>query len=195
LRQRYQDIHAWPQGLPFGNPLFFIDQYGFKGTGHHIIPWELFDGKVSQAVQQLWDSAEARIFNESYKTHNGKSINGISHRLYNRLVKEELEKFLARNNTCLKKLTQSQAQEFLDYILRLSDSRISTFLNGIRAEAAEAALNATLKASLKGTVTTVLKVGGTVLGGIGLVLGELTDARAAGEGSMISDHINSMPKP
>jgi large repetitive protein len=177
----------------FNNPLQFIDQYGLKGTGHHIIPWGLFSGgQVSQEVHNFWDSDSARIFDEAYKGHNAGKINGISHYDYSQSVREELDKFMKAKRTCKKKLTLQQAKEFLDYLLRLpKNSRISMFLEGVKTDR-DAAIAAALK-NAKGKV----KVGGTALGVLGTVIDIIgfvdAEQRAKEHGvdvwtQMIADH-------
>jgi len=114
-------------------PINLFDLLGLKGIGHHIIPWHLFDGgKVADAVKTIWDSPAARIYDKAYKTHNAKSLKGVSHRLYNKLVKKELEAFLKVEKTCLKNLTTEQAIKFLKQIkYNPTNGAISLFNIGV----------------------------------------------------------------
>ncbi len=63
----------------------------------------------------------------------------MSHDAYNKFIKEELERFLKTENTCMAKLTPDQASRFLSKIKNMpSNSKISLFLKGIESEAAAA---------------------------------------------------------
>ena len=121
-------------------PSIVVDSQGLKGDGHHIIPWHLFDGKVSDAVKKFWDSDEARIANEFYQSHNGKKLNEVSHYRYNQAVRKELEAFLdEKKGRTLANLTVEEAAEFLNRIKSKSGSSyIGKYLRGCRKEAREA---------------------------------------------------------
>ncbi len=107
-----------------------------KGTGHHMIPWDVFNGKVTDAVYEFFNSDFARIWHELYTEHNAKSLGGISHKEYNRLVRQELEKFLGHRN--FRRMTLEQAEEFLHKIKNMpKNSSIRMFNDGVFDEAAE----------------------------------------------------------
>lgn len=115
-----------------------FDFLGLRGAGHHLVPWSLFNGKVSEAVQAFFDSDLARIWREGYDFHDGSSIAGISHSAYNDAVKAELEAFLGSSK--IEKMTIEQAQEFVGLLKSSSDrSIIGLFNSGIMAEASAAA--------------------------------------------------------
>ena len=127
----------------WNDPVNVADPSGLKGTGHHLIPWSLFNGNVTKAVQQIFDSDAARIFNEAFKSHNGRKINGIGHPTYTKAVREELMTFLGATEktfvTKLKDMTPMQAKQFLEQIKKAPlDGIIGKFNKGVRKQAAEA---------------------------------------------------------
>jgi hypothetical protein len=122
------------------------DYLGQKGDGHHIIPWHLFNKKVSEVVHKFFDGDAARIFNEYYKNHNAKSLNGISHKKYNSLLKDALKEFLGEDS--VRKMTIEQAEKFLNQIKSASPSSpMGQFNSGVAQEAADAMKNALQKAA------------------------------------------------
>lgn len=123
----------------FNSPIMISDPLGLRGSGHHMIPYSLFDNKVSKEVFNVFDGDSARIFNEAFKSHNGSPINGIKHGTYNELVKSELDKFIKAEKTCLEKMTKQQALKFLEIIKnKPANSAIQIFNSGVRQQAAEA---------------------------------------------------------
>jgi RHS repeat-associated protein len=137
-------------GFSENNGIDGIDYLGLKktrGSGHHRIPWHLFNGKVSEVIHDFFNGDGARIFNEYYTTHNSRTINEISHRKYNGLVKDELKNFLGGKH--ISKMTLDEAKAFYRKIMRLPKNHpISRFNAGIADEAAEA-MNAALTKSMK----------------------------------------------
>ena len=144
---------------------------GERGSGHHIVPWSIFNGRVSEAVQVFFDSDAARIFNDAYKFHDGSTISGISHDKYNEIVAEEFKK--AFGDTEMKKLTMQQAQEFVGRLKSLpSNHTITMFNSGIQSQADEATKLAAkgLKSKLidkalnvsRNTMNRIAKAGGIV---------------------------------
>jgi RHS repeat-associated protein len=117
-----------------------IDYLGLKkrrGSGHHIIPWSLFNGKVSDVVFEFFNSDGARIFNEFYTTHNFGTINEVSHHRYNQIVREELNKFLGGKS--IRRMTLDEARVFLGRIKsKPANHAISRFNAGVADQAAEA---------------------------------------------------------
>jgi RHS repeat-associated protein len=119
------------------NAIYAQDYLGLKGNGHHIIPWSLFESKVSKEVQDFFDSDAARIFNDYYKNHNGKTLRGITHPEYTKLVKNALDEFLG--NQAIKDMTLEQAKDFLEKIKNAPPgSAIGRFNAGVAEEAAAA---------------------------------------------------------
>ncbi|WP_395737005.1 RHS repeat domain-containing protein [Prosthecobacter sp.] len=148
------------------------DIQGYKGSGHHIVPWNLFNKNVSQVVQAFFDSDAARIFNDAYKFHDGSAISGISHDKYSEMVAAEFKK--AFGDLEMKKLTIEQAQEFLGRLKSLpSNHAITMFNSGIQFQADEAAKLAAkgMKSKLIGkalrlsrdTLNRIAKAGGVVV--------------------------------
>lgn len=140
------------------SPNFNVDPSGLKGNGHHIIPWHIFNGKVPREVFEFFDSDDARIFNDFYKEHNCKTLNGVSHHTYNKLVYEELMTFLGDKK--LSDMTLVEAKQFLDHI-RSQGGDIGKYLKGVQDEA-DRALKAGLEQLAKRSVqrsTTVAESG------------------------------------
>jgi hypothetical protein len=54
----------------------YTDADGLRGTGHHLVPWSIFNGNVAETVQRFFDSDVARICNEFYK-HGAQTQNGV----------------------------------------------------------------------------------------------------------------------
>jgi RHS repeat-associated protein len=149
---RYYDpaTGRWPSRDPIGerggvNLYGFVendglnvwDYLGQKGSGHHIIPWSLFEGKVSAEVKKFFDSDAARIFNDYYKTHNYGTIRGVKHSEYNKIVKEALDEFLG--NQAINDMSLKQAEIFLDKIKKApANSKIAIFNAGVAQDAADA---------------------------------------------------------
>lgn len=133
--------------IEVGDRIFtpWVDAFGFKGKGHHIVPWSLFNKKVSQAVQEYFDSQASRIWNEYYKSHNGKKMKGIPHHEYTKLVKEKLEKYLG--STALKDMTLKQAREFVSQIKNAPNSSAIRIFNKAIAEEARRDMKIALKAA------------------------------------------------
>jgi RHS repeat-associated protein len=129
-----------------------IDYLGLKsrrrGTGHHLIPWSLFNADVSDVVFEFFNSDGARIFNEYYNTHNFGTLNDVSHRRYNQIVREELEKFLGGKP--LRKMTLDEAKVFFRKIKgKPASHALSRFNAGVAAEAAKAMESALAKGMKK----------------------------------------------
>jgi RHS repeat-associated protein len=64
-------------GFVASDPISDFDLLGLRGSGHHIIPWAIFNGAVKEEVQKFFDSDLARIFNEYYRTHDAQTLYGI----------------------------------------------------------------------------------------------------------------------
>jgi RHS repeat-associated protein len=162
-RNRWYDPHTgrWLSEDPIGirggdtnfqryvgnDPINVIDPTGLRGSGHHIVPWSIFNGKVSQEVHDFFDSDEARIFNDFYTDHNGKTLNEVSHPKYTRLLREELEKFLGKKK--LSDMTPGDAKRFLEHI-KSKGGDIGNYLKGVRKEAADALKKGLDKIAKKG---------------------------------------------
>jgi RHS repeat-associated protein len=145
------------------------DPFGLKGDGHHIIPWELFNGLVSSDVQALFDSLEARLADPCYTTHNGKTLNGISHYQYNRTVDVEFDNYLNSINKTKATLTPEEARVFLDRIKGSGpNSVIGKFLRGVKAEIDDAIKIAAASAAAK---TPKLKCCPRIVGRVGKKIG------------------------
>jgi hypothetical protein len=94
---------------------------------------------VSPEALAVFNELSARIWNEYYKSHNGASMNGITHPCYTQAVKDEFTKFIKDNKLNPRKLSADAARNFLKHIDSLPDGHvISKFNKGVRA-AAEAA--------------------------------------------------------
>jgi RHS repeat-associated protein len=139
------------------DPVNFFDALGLRGSGHHIIPWKIFNGEVSKEVQAFFDSDLARIFNEYYKSHGADTLDGISAKAYNKLVSEELNKFLGEQ--ALKDMTKQQAEAFLNHIVALpANNRITIYNNVVRRQAAEAMKAGLEKAALNAAESSLNRV-------------------------------------
>jgi len=124
-------------GFASNDGLSVWDYLGMKGSGHHMIPWSLFNDKVNAEVQKFLDGDAARIFNEYYINHNSKTLGGISHVKYTKLVKESLDEFLGEQ--AIKEMTLEQAKNFLNKIKNASPkSGIGAFNAGVADEAVRA---------------------------------------------------------
>ena len=120
-----------------------VDAIGLKHKGHHIVPWHIFNGKVAKAVQKYLDSDDAAIWLSGYNTHGPQSVNGVKHNEYNRLVKKELDDFLAEKGKTLRRLNKSEAIEFVNRIKsKPPTGKIGKFLSGTVDNAVEASRKA-----------------------------------------------------
>ncbi len=122
-----------------------IDYLGLKkkkkfrrtGTGHHIVPWSLFNGKVNKTVHDYLDSNFARVFNDHYRTHNSKTLGGISHDVYTEEVEKALKKFVGPKG--IRKMTLDEAKRFVRKIKRMpKNTPIGAYHRGVVAEAQQA---------------------------------------------------------
>jgi RHS repeat-associated protein len=153
-----------------------FDYFGLKGSGHHVVPWSIFNGAVKEEVQRFFDSDLSRIFNEHYKTHGAGRLDGISAKQYNRLVSAEMEKFLGKQ--ALRDMTLKQAEQFLSHLNSLPHNHpIATYNNAVRREAALAMRKALEKAGKEAAESSLQKAlnagarrgGGRLAKGIPLV--------------------------
>jgi RHS repeat-associated protein len=132
-----------------------------KGTGHHIIPWSLFNGKVNNAVYEFFNSEFARIWHDVYNEHNANALNNISHKEYTGLVKQELKKFLG--NKKVRQMTIEEAETFLHKIKNMPhSSKIRQFNDGVLDEAAESIarkLGRGTRHAAKSSLMRALKIG------------------------------------
>ncbi|MFG0262108.1 MAG: hypothetical protein ACF788_06945, partial [Novipirellula sp. JB048] len=115
---------------------------------HHIIPWSLFNGKVSDDVKKIFDGDDARLFDDCWSTHNYGPAGGVKHSDYNKAVKEELEKFL--NGKPISEMTPQEAKQFVNKVKNMpGSSLIGKFNNGIKKQIKEAMEKAVKEAAEK----------------------------------------------
>lgn len=167
-------------GFVGNNGVNSLDYLGLKGNGHHLVPWSLFEGKVNKEVKDFFDSDAARIFNDYYKNHTTKTLRGITHPEYTKLVKESLDKFLG--NQAIKDMTTAQAEVFLNQIKNAPPgSAIGRFNAGVAEEAAQAmkrglkmaaekAAKESLDAALSRGAKQIAENGGRKAGPLGLAV-------------------------
>lgn len=153
-----------PIGYEDGTSLFaayFVlmggwDPYGLRGSGHHIVPWSIFNGLVTDDVQNIFDGDNARLFDDCYNTHNFGPANGVKHSDYNKAVKDALDDFLGGKP--ISQMTPDEAQRFLNQIKSAPpSSTIGKFNAGIKKQIAEAVEKAAREAAEKATKSGALK--------------------------------------
>ncbi|MFN9416537.1 MAG: RHS repeat-associated core domain-containing protein [Pirellula sp.] len=171
-----------------GKVLYWLDPLGFKGDGHHIVPWSLFNGLVPAEVQALFDGAGGRLSDPCYKTHNGKILNGTSHPRYTELVRQALNDFMGGRP--LSGMTPEEAIRFLDQINNMGpDTEIGRFLAGVRKEINDAiekaAKEAAEKAAKEGTMKCCKKVGSCLAKKAGPICAFLFFCNDAAEGGVV----------
>ncbi len=123
------------------SPTNYTDPSGLIHQGHHRVP-NAVRKLVSPEALAVFNELSARIWNEYYKSHNGASMNGITHPCYTQAVKDEFTKFVKDNKLNPRKLFADAARNFLKHIDSLPDGHvISKFNKGVRtaADAAEKA--------------------------------------------------------
>ena len=122
------------------DPVNNIDPSGLMAdsVGHHLVIQSSWDGKnghsmASKAAITVWDNI--RIHNDSYNTHNMKTLNGVSHHDYNQEVKKILNKWLTANGKNLATLTADDAMAFANHLTKHRSKTIRKFLKGVKVEA------------------------------------------------------------
>jgi hypothetical protein len=121
-----------------GMPEYFGDPFGTKrGSGHHLIPWSIFNEAVRAEVFEIFNGDEARLFHDDWKSHNFGSVNDVKHHDYNKAVRAELEVFLSGKP--ISEMTTLEAKEFLERIKTMpSTSTIGKFNKGIKGQIKDA---------------------------------------------------------
>jgi RHS repeat-associated protein len=139
-------------------PTNFVDPSGLH-KGHHIVVVQV-RRLVPQAAFDVFDSLDARITNDAYRSHNYGKFNGIKHCDYNTAVIKEFEEFVSKNKINPKKMTADQARDFVNHLKNLpASSLIKKFNKGVQA-AADAAKLAAKAAAKSGKLVKAAKGGG-----------------------------------
>jgi hypothetical protein len=97
-----------------------------RGRGHHYVTRELFErlekqGLPTEALNVFEDATTGKL------TDPRSNKNDHEHRLYNRAVDEHWERFKAKNNIQIDKMTHGQAHDFVRDVVNSDDPRIRTF--------------------------------------------------------------------
>lgn len=140
------------------SPTNFTDPSGLH-KGHHIVvgPIRRLGPK---AAFDVFDSLDARITNEFYKSHKYDWFGGIHHSEYNCAVIKEFEEFVKKNGINPKKMSADQAKDFVSHLKNLpAGSVIKKFNKGVQA-AADAAKLAAKAAAKSAKIVKTAKGGG-----------------------------------
>ncbi|WP_460227958.1 hypothetical protein, partial [Aurantivibrio infirmus] len=119
-----------------GSPVGYYDFYGLA-EGHHYVPKQVFKnmGLPSDAH---------KIFN---KTTTGPLPGGHGwskeHRQYNQAVQEAMDSWLKDKGIDPKKMSSSQASDFLDHLSKSNDPRIKNFIDKLAKQAGKSLLKKT----------------------------------------------------
>ena len=174
------DLYEYCESTPLG----YTDPFGLRGDGHHIIPWSVFDGKVSAEVQAIFDGAGGRMAHPCYTNHNGKILNGVGHPTYTSAVQQEFLNFLNGKDPAL--MTPAEAERFLAHIRNMPpNSAIGKFLIGVQKEIQEAIEKAAKLAAKSSALKCCKKIGATIAKKAGpgcAILFFCKDAHAGGVG-------------
>jgi len=109
------------------------DSLGEVGNGHHVLGQAVSRG-MSKAVRDFFDEDANRIFNDYYKSHGSQKMEGISAKEYNRIMTEELQKFLGRD--AINNLTLGEAKAFMAHLNTLpANSSINIYNRAVEKQA------------------------------------------------------------
>jgi RHS repeat-associated protein len=125
-------------GYVEGNPVNTVDPWGLQGGGHHYIPTNEVAAKygddiIPKGVKDLWK----KIYSGPYQTgrHGREAINGISHDLYSKEVKNLLDEFIKEKGINKSKpMTIQQGREFLERVLRTNRLPVRNYLAGLASK-------------------------------------------------------------
>jgi len=97
-----------------------------RGRGHHYVTRELFErlekeGLPTEALNVFEDATTGRL------TDSRSNKNDAEHRLYNKAVDEQWERFKARNNIQIDRMSADQARSFVAEVKNSNDPRIRDF--------------------------------------------------------------------
>ena len=131
------------------------DALGEASKGHHIFARAVSEG-MSQAVRDFFDQDMNRIFNEYYKTHNGRPMAGITVQKYKAILTEELQKFVGRQE--IRNLTLEEAKAFMAHLNTLPRSHpINLYNKAVEKEAYEAMKLALARQAERAAASSLLK--------------------------------------
>ena len=146
------------------NPGNGLDPSGLH-KGHHKVV-SFIRNIVSAEALEVFESEEARIWNQFYTNHNSKSLNDISHPEYTEAVKKEFNNFKLKYKINPSKMSADDAKRFVEHLDSLPKGHIiSKFNLGVKKEA-EVAMEIGLAAEKKSGKMKILgkamKAGGKV---------------------------------
>lgn len=183
------------------------DFLGAAGNGHHVFSQSVSRG-MSKAVIDFFDNDLNRIFNDYYKSHGAERMGGISAKRYNTILREELQKFLGRNE--IKNLTLDEAKAFMTHLGQLPSTHEITIYNkavetaaydAMKRALAKQAERAAASSLVKAEASGARKIGGRSIGKMIPVVGTVVavyfiydDAKVYGAGpATINGLINAIP--
>ena len=101
--------------------------------GHHILPWSIFtNAGFSDDIQDYFNSDNARLRDDLYKSHNGARVRGISEFDYRKEVQGIFDEFMSGRDPA--KLTRRQAESLIGKIRDSENPIIRNYLEGVTAE-------------------------------------------------------------
>lgn len=97
-----------------------------RGRGHHYVTRELFErlekeGLPTEALNVFEDAATGRL------TDPRSNKNDAEHRLYNKAVDEQWQRFKAQHNIKVDQMSVDQARTFVEEVKNSNDPRIRNF--------------------------------------------------------------------
>jgi len=131
-------LHKYLYGAD--NPANKIDPWGLDPWGHHLVPKAIWRD-LSERVQEVWKAKKNCLDASGYKSHNGKTYNGVTRDQYYEAVDEELDDFLeSKGKTSAEELTGDELQEFADEIRETTDGPIGEYNAGVLEEIEEGSI-------------------------------------------------------
>lgn len=117
------DSGRWSGGPGTGAPAAGGNSAGRNPGGHHFVPREIFQKEsLKPETRKVFEEGATGPLRG--QIHRG----GEGHDIYNRAVKEALDRFKAENQIVRSEdMTPEQARRFLDDVKRSSDPRIRNF--------------------------------------------------------------------
>lgn len=146
------------------NPLRFIDSLGLA-VGHHLIPLEVFSSlPLPPGARDVFDRATTG------KLPEGVHLYDEAHRRYSDAVGREMHDWIQRNKIDVRRLTNDQAFEFIDRIVKSRDPAIRGYLQDLARAQAQAKLKQRSPAWKRfcrgiGPLAVAITIGGSVMSG------------------------------
>src|SRR6185312_14215667 len=108
------------------------------GVGHHWVPRSVRDALAKMLSSDAIDVFTNAVTGDPHNVwHDGSTENGVTHPMYNQLIREKLERRIAelkqRGLLVKGKMTADQARDFVKQIKKngLGDRRIADFNRGV----------------------------------------------------------------